>query len=233
MRPALDKGVLRGVYDRVAKRYDLQHALATAHADQRGRRMLVTAAVRDGDFVLDAGGGTGSTALLAAQAVGADGRVILLDLSRGMLDVAKDRVRKAGLGARVPLELGDIMRLPFREGVFDVVLSTYSTCPLGDPADGAAELYRVLKPGGRLGIAHSVEASGRVEGFLATAIENIAWRWPMLSLGCRPVSVLPSLIALGAQRVFERRIGALWPFLVFVVKKPVGAADALTVRRPN
>lgn len=221
MRPALDKGVLRGVYDRVAKRYDIQHALATVRTDQRGRRMLVDAVVQDGDFVLDAGGGTGSTALLAAQAVGADGRVILLDLSRGMLDVARDRVRKAGLGARVLFELGDIMKLPFREGVFDVVLSTYSVCPLGHPADGGIELYRVLKPGGKLGIAHSAEPPGGILGFLVSGIENAAWRWPTLSLGCRPVSVLPSLSALGAERVFDRRIGVLWPFQVFVVKKPL------------
>lgn len=221
MRSALEKGVLRGVYDRVAKRYNIQHALATAGADQRGRRMLVTVAVRDGDLVLDAGGGTGSTALLAADAAGASGKVILLDLSKGMLDVAQDRVRKAGLQARVLLDLGDIVKLPFREGVFDVVLSTYSMCPLGDPADGAAELYRVLKPGGRLGIAHSAQPSRGILGVLASGIENIAWRWPMVSLGCRPVLVLPSLLALGAQRVFERRIGVLWPFQVFVVKKPL------------
>jgi len=220
MRPALEKGVLRGVYDRVAKRYNIQHALATFGTDQKGRRMLVTLAVRDGDFVLDAGGGTGSTALLAADAVGAGGKVVVVDLSRGMLDVARDRIARAGLGTRVLLQLGDIVNLPFREGVFDVVLSTYSMCPLGDPADGAAELYRVLKPGGRLGVAHSSEPARGVLGLLPSGIENIAWRWPMLSLGCRPVSVLPSLLALGAEKVFERRIGVLWPFRVFVVKKP-------------
>jgi ubiquinone/menaquinone biosynthesis C-methylase UbiE len=223
MRSALERDVLRRVYDRVAKRYDIQHALATARTDQRGRRMLVAAAVRDGDFVLDAGGGTGSTALLAARAAGPGGKVILADLSAGMLEVARQRVRRAGLAARVVLELGDIARLPFAGAAFDVVLSTYSMCPLGDPADGAIELYRVLRPGGRLGVAHSAEPSRGIIGLLASGIEKIAWRWPMLSLGCRPVSVLPSLLALGAKVVVDRRIGVFWPFRVFVVKKPLTA----------
>jgi ubiquinone/menaquinone biosynthesis C-methylase UbiE len=116
--------------------------------------------------------------------------------------------------------LGDMTALPFRDGVFDVVLSTYSVCPLVDPVDGAEELYRVVKPGGRLGIAHSAEPTKGLLGSLVSRIESIAWRWPALSLGCRPVSVLPHLVELGAQTLFDRRVGLIWPFRVFVVKKP-------------
>lgn len=225
MRRALDGGVLRGVYDRVAGRYDVQHALGTAWADERGRRMLVAAAVREGDLVLDAGGGTGSTAILAARAAGANGRVVLLDLSRNMLAVAVRRVRAAGLEARVLVQVGDIMRLPFRAGAFDVVLSSYSICPLYDPASGALELYRAVKPGGVLGIVHSAEPKSGVIGWLAARVESMVWRWPALSLGCRPVSVLERLCAIGARTVYERRIGTpLWPFQLFIVRKPAGAA---------
>jgi hypothetical protein len=56
---------------------------------------------------------------------------------------------------------------------------------------------------------------------MADTVENIAWRIPSISLGCRSVSVLPELQNLGCSILFEKFIGVpLWPFLVFVVEKP-------------
>ena len=59
MRKALSIDELKGVYGRIAKRYDSQHAIITAKADQRGRKILVENAVSEGDNVLDCGSGTG------------------------------------------------------------------------------------------------------------------------------------------------------------------------------
>jgi ubiquinone/menaquinone biosynthesis C-methylase UbiE len=221
MRTALDPEVLRTVYDRAAHRYDRWHALATARSDQRGRRLLVRRCVRSGDLVLDAGGGTGLSAVLAAEAVGPTGSVVLMDLSPGMLEMAEERFASAGLQSRVSLEIGDILRMPFPDGRFDVVLSTYSVCPLVDPAGGVEEMYRVLRPGGLLGIAHSSEPRRGVVRWLADRVEDAIWEWPQLSLGCRSVSVLPHLLELGGELVFERHIGIpLWPSYVIVVRKP-------------
>ena len=88
---------LRGVYDRIAAQYDFEHALITARADQRGRRLLVENAVREGDTVLDCGSGTGTTALMAARKVGPKGKVTLFDLSEGMLAVAQEKAARQGL----------------------------------------------------------------------------------------------------------------------------------------
>jgi len=220
VQPALEKNRLLEVYDRVSGRYDVQHGLTTFRSDQRGRRLLVENSVRAGDHVLDAGGGTGSTTLLAAEAVGPHGSVVLLDFSSGMRDVARGRVENAGLDARVEITDGDITQLPFEDQRFDVVLSTYSVCPLGDPTSAALELYRVVKPSGKLGIAHSAAQPDNLFGRTGSAIEKLAWRWPGLSLGCRPVSVLPGLLAAGGSLVYDNRIGILWPFRVLVVEKP-------------
>jgi len=57
-----------------------------------------------------------------------------------------------------------------------VVLSTYSLCPVADPAASALELYRVTRPGGMIGIAHSTEPSNPLVRWLADKVENIAWR---------------------------------------------------------
>lgn len=221
VRPALSLGRLRDVYDTIARRYDFQHGLITARADQRGRRLLVERAVREGDTVLDCGSGTGTTALMAARKAGPKGRVSLFDLSEGMLEVARQKAAEAGLIDRLEFRAGDMVHLPYADDSFDVVLSTYSLCPLYDPKKGALELYRVTRPGGRIGVAHSTSPQDPIVRWLADRVEDIAWRFPWLSMGCRSVVVLPTLRAAGARVVFWKHIGIpLWPFLVFVLEKP-------------
>jgi demethylmenaquinone methyltransferase/2-methoxy-6-polyprenyl-1,4-benzoquinol methylase len=217
----LNKNKLRAVYDAVAGRYDFQHGLLTAGADQRGRRLLVERAVHIGDNILDCGAGTGSTSLLALQKAGSSAKVTLFDLSDGMLTVAKERIKRVGAGAQVEFKTGDMTDLPFEIDSFDVVLSTYSMCPLYDPAKGARELYRVTKPGGRIGVAHSTEPENPAVKWLARRVENLVWHLPSISLGCRSVSVLPVLEDAGCKTLLRKHLGVpLWPFLVFVAEKP-------------
>ncbi len=221
MRKALGIDSLTGIYARLAQRYDWQHRLITFASDQRGRRMLVEAAVREGDRVLDCGAGTGTTGLMAAHKAGPSGKVTLFDLSEDMLDVARDKAALAGLADRLEFRTGDMAQLPFADGSFDVVLSTYSLCPLYDPARGALELYRVARPGGKIGCAHSAEPENAFTRWLADRVEDIAWRLPWLSMGCRAVEVLPALERAGGRVLFVKHIGVpLWPFVVFVVEKP-------------
>lgn len=182
---------------------------------------MVEKTVGPGDRVLDCGAGTGSTALLAAHKVGPAGKVTLFDMSDGMLAVAEERMAAAGVRERVEFQTGDMLDLQFEDESFDAVLSTYSMCPLYDPAKGALELYRVVKPGGRIGIAHSTDPEKPLVKWLADKVESAVWHIPSISLGCRSVSVLPALEQAGGRIVFEKHMGVpLWPFLVFVVEKP-------------
>jgi len=218
----MDKEALRTVYDRIANRYDFQHSFLTAGSDQRGRRVLVDKAVRSGNRILDCGSGTGSTALLALEKAGPSGRAVLFDMSDGMLTVAKKRFTESGYDDRVEFKTGDMLSLPFEDNSFDVVLSTYSMCPLYDPAGGARELYRVTKLGGLIGVAHSTDPENPIVKWLADRVENLVWHIPSISLGCRSVSVLPSLQQAGCEVKFKKNIGIpLWPFIVFVAEKPV------------
>ena len=221
MRDALDKVKLNSIYDRVAKRYDFQHSFFTAKSDQRGREHLVNMAVATGDRVLDCGAGTGSTGLLAAQRIGESGKIVLFDMSDGMLTIAKEKAAKDKMQDRVEFKAGNMLNLPFEDNSFDVVLSTYSMCPVYDPAKAAMELYRVTRPGGRIGVAHSTDPETPLVKWLADQVESIVWHIPSISLGCRSVAVLPTLEQLGCKTLFKKHIGVpLWPFLIFVVEKP-------------
>jgi len=221
MRTGFSTDKLERIYARVAGRYDLQHAFLTAGSDNRGRAILVKNAVRAGDAVLDCGAGTGTTGIMAAKQVGPTGRVALFDLSEEMLAVAREKVARSKLECQVESRSGDMTDLPFDDDTFDVVLSTYSLCPVYDPARGALEMYRVTRPGGKIGVAHSTEPGGRMTRALANWVEGIAWRFPGLSMGCRAVQVLPALEGAGGRVLVQRRIGIpLWPFLVLIVQKP-------------
>lgn len=221
MRDALPMESLKAVYGRLAHRYDVQHGLITFGSDARGRRLVVERTVAPGNAVLDCGTGTGGTGLLAAHKAGPSGQITFFDLSTDMLAVAKRKVAAAGLNDRCRFASGDLLRLPFDDESFDAVLSTYSLCPVYNPGEGGLELYRVLKPGGRLGVVHSAEAPNRFIRSLSNVVEDVAWRFPWLSMGCRPVQVLPALEAAGAEVVYQDYFGVpLWPFFAFVVTKP-------------
>jgi ubiquinone/menaquinone biosynthesis C-methylase UbiE len=229
MRQGFSEEKIKSIYNKVSHRYDFQHGLVTANSDQGGRRLLVEKAVNPGNVVLDAGAGTGRTAFLAAQKVGSNGKVVLFDISEGMLEMAKQKAERFGVTNQVEFRTGDILHLPFPDNHFDVVLSTYSICPLYDPAGGALELYRVVKAGGLLGIAHSTEPENTIVKRIADWVEDIVWKIPSLSLGCRTVSVLPALVGARAKVIYEERIGIpLWPFIVFVIEKPVGKSSLST-----
>jgi len=218
----LPKDKLRAVYNKVASWYDWQHSFLTLNADQKGRRFVVAKTISPGDHVLDAGAGTGTTALMAAQKAGAKGKVTLYDFSEGMLNKAKEKATKAHLTDRLTFEQGNMEKLPFEDNSFDVGLSTYSMCPLYVPSVAAEELYRVVKPGGKIGVAHSTEPTNAVIKKVADWAENIYWKIPELSLGCRAVEVLAVLERLGGNVIFKKKIGVpLWPFLVFVIEKPL------------
>jgi SAM-dependent methyltransferase len=118
--------------------------------------------VRAGERVLDVACGTGNAAVQAAQA-GAD--VVGLDLSPELFPAARRRAAEAA----VNLELveGDAEHLPFAEAEFDVVLSVFGAMFAPSHARAATEMARVLRPGGRIGLA-SWTPDGTAGAMLAT-----------------------------------------------------------------
>jgi demethylmenaquinone methyltransferase / 2-methoxy-6-polyprenyl-1,4-benzoquinol methylase len=150
---------VRSMFDRIAPVYDAMNRAMTAGLDRRWRRATAQAVVRRGDRVLDACCGTGDLALACARA-GA-GSVVGLDFSPRMLERARRKGRDAGRA--VEWVEGDLLELPFSDASFDAATIGFGIRNVDDLARGLAELRRVLRPGGRLGILEIT----RPRGFLA------------------------------------------------------------------
>ncbi len=110
-------------------------------------RLVADARLRAGLKVLDLGSGTGYPALLGAQVVGPAGSVVGMDLAEQMLAAAARKANRLGL-TNVSFKTGDVTSLPFEPNSFDAVTSRFCLMFLPEIPKAAAEIARVLKPGG-------------------------------------------------------------------------------------
>jgi len=109
----------------------------------------------DGATVIDLGSGAGMDCLLAGRRVGSAGRVIGIDMTDAMLDRARRGAAEARL-AQVRFEKADITALPVQPESVDIVISNGVINLLPDKTGVFSELYRVVRPGGRLQFADIV-----------------------------------------------------------------------------
>jgi len=108
--------------------------------------------LESGEDVLDLGSGAGTDSLVAALMVGSAGSVTGIDMTQEMLENARKGAAALGLG-NVTFVEGEVERLPFADGSFDVVISNGVIDLVPDKDAVFGELFRVLAPGGRLQIA--------------------------------------------------------------------------------
>lgn len=134
------------IYDAAA---DLFDAPPLAFWERHGRRAVKLANLRNGEKVLDVGCGTGASAVPAAEEVGSKGSVLGVDVAANMLHVAADKAAASGL-RNIEFRVADMRRLGEPDESFDAIISVFSIFFVPDMEKQVAELWRMLRPGGRL-----------------------------------------------------------------------------------
>ncbi len=101
--------------------------------------------------LLDIATGTGDFAIQAAQMLNLE-KIVGADISEGMMAIGREKVKSAGLQQVISFEKEDCTRLSYSEATFDAVIAAFGIRNFADLDKGLAEMCRVLKPGGHLGI---------------------------------------------------------------------------------
>lgn len=138
------------MFDRIAPTYDMLNHTLSLNIDRLWRRRVVRL-VRGFEprRILDVATGTGDLAIAMARRI-RGAQVLAVDLSEGMLDIARRKVAAAGLDGRVVLDAGDAEHLAVSDGAADVVTVAFGVRNFGDLDAGLREIVRALKPGGRV-----------------------------------------------------------------------------------
>ena len=147
-----DPAAVRATFSSVAPRYDLANHWLSGGIDFYWRHQLVQSAARNHPVdVLDLATGSGDVLFALRQGLGDEARLTGLDFCEPMLDRARTKRAKKGLGEGANQFLtGDCLDLPFEDASFDLVTIAFGLRNLADRGQGLSEMLRVLRPGGRL-----------------------------------------------------------------------------------
>ena len=161
------------------------------------RRLGRSLVLAPGQRILDVASGPGTTAFVLAGEFGVvvDG----VDLAEQSVTAANALAGKRGMSEQVRFQVGDAERLPLEDASVDAVVCECAFCTFPDKATAAAEMARVLRPGGRLGITDVVVDRGRLDAELQTLAG-----WVACLADARPAEEYEALLAAAGLRVTHR-----------------------------
>lgn len=151
MRTGRDKQVtVQKMFSSIAEHYDLNNSLLSLGLHhQWKKKTLMTLDLRPHEKVLDVGAGTADLSILAADRVGSGGAVIATDLNEPMLVIGKKKLATRNLN-HVSCALANAECLPFPDQSFNAIMTGFCLRNVSDLNQALHEIYRLLKPGGRM-----------------------------------------------------------------------------------
>jgi demethylmenaquinone methyltransferase/2-methoxy-6-polyprenyl-1,4-benzoquinol methylase len=137
------------MFNDIAGSYDFLNHLLSLNIDKIWRkRAIQTIRPLNPKEILDVATGTGDLALAALRLDPA--RIVGVDVSEGMLRVAREKIHKRGLDSVISFTQAPCEALPFADGSFDAAMVAFGVRNFEDPQQGLNELFRILRPGGML-----------------------------------------------------------------------------------
>jgi ubiquinone/menaquinone biosynthesis C-methylase UbiE len=178
------EGLTRDSYNRMSRFYGLLSA--------GSEKKFVKAAIKrfldpqEGERMLEPGFGAGQVLAALARAVGEEGKAYGIDISDGMVEATRKRLRRTGLEERVELTHGDVAEMPYQDGFFNGVFMSFTLELFDEPdiPEVLAECRRVLKNGGRICVA-AMSDQGK-QGMMARLYLWSHHRFPRF-VDCRPI----------------------------------------------
>lgn len=150
--PLEDKVKLVGeVFSSVANKYDVMNDLMSLGIHRLWKKIAIQhCSIKPGQTVLDLAGGTGDLTAAFAQELGTSGKVVLADINNAMLCSGRDKLLNRGLLKNITYLQANAECLPFASNSFDCVAIGFGLRNVTEKQNALSEMYRVLKPGGRL-----------------------------------------------------------------------------------
>ena len=199
------KEAARKTYDRLSGWYDLLAGSSERKFTTIGIRKLN---VQSGERVLEIGFGTGESLIELAGHVGPKGKVYGVDISEGMLEIARKKLMNRGILGRVDLQCRDAAPLPYPDDFFDAIFLSFVLELFDTPEIPRvlAECKRALRDHGRLGVV----ALARQDTLPVKIYERFHRSFPA-AIDCRPIYVRESITMAGfqIQGAIERRMWGL------------------------
>lgn len=135
------------MFDTISGNYDSLNRMISLGTDQGWRRkVLKMVSYTNPESILDIATGTGDLAILLSKSNAK--RIVGLDLSAGMLEVGKEKVKALGLQDKIEMIQGDSENLPFQDNTFDAITVAFGIRNFENLEKGLSEILRVLKPNG-------------------------------------------------------------------------------------
>jgi len=157
------EGYVKDVFEDIAPYYDKMNGIMSMGMVKGWHKfMFKKAGDITGFKVLDVGCGTGEISFMASRKAGVSGDVVGLDITPGMLEMAKIKMKDLDLPKDVDFQVGDALSMQYDDGSFDLVTSGYMLRNVTDIQQAVNEMFRVLKPGHKAIVAELAKPKNRV-----------------------------------------------------------------------